>query len=236
MTLLAVLGLSLSLGCPAKESSSPAPATKAAPESKSVESTEEPAGPGLKRLSVNLRQSRAWRLPPAAFRFTYPAKADLSLAKAGRRNPYYALVELYRGKKISESVSISHVDLRGGPAAKWDLLAGVVMKRLQTAMQRQVPGMKIVSSGKASFGGKDVYQFRSEFEITDTRMGDPGKYRALWVALLPGASSSSPNGASLTMTVRQGSGSEVSSWDDFATKGIMGQIWRSFEFAGAGGR
>lgn len=201
-------------------------------EQKSVKPTEAPAGPGLKRLSVSLTQSSAWRLPPAAFSCTYPAKADLSLAKAGRRNPYYALVELYRDKKISESVSISHVDLKGGTAAKWDLLAPVVIKRLQIAMQRQLAGMKIVSSGKASFGGKEVYQFRSEFEITDTRMGDPGKYRSVWVALLPGASSSSPNGASLTMTVRQGSGSEVSGWDDFATKGIMGQIWRSFEFAG----
>jgi hypothetical protein len=104
ITLLAVLGLSLSVGCPAKEASRPEPATKAAPEQTPVKPTEkpteEPAGPGLKRLSVSLTQSRAWRLPPAAFGFTYPAKADLSLAKAGRRNPYYALVELYRGKKI----------------------------------------------------------------------------------------------------------------------------------------
>jgi hypothetical protein len=30
------------------------------------------------------------------------------------------------------------------------------------------------------------------------------------------------------------SGSEVTTWDEFSSKGLTGQIWRSFEFAGAG--
>jgi len=184
VVLLAVLSSSLPMGCPAKETSRTKPATQAAPKQKLVKPTGATAGPGLKRLTISPTQCSTWRLPPTAFSFTYPAKADLSLAKAGRRNPYYALVEIYRDKKISEGVSISHVDLKGGPAAKWDLLGPVAMKRLQTAMQRQLAGIKIVSSGKASFGGKDVYQFRFEFEITDTRRGDLGKYRAVWVALV----------------------------------------------------
>ncbi len=232
--MLVVMTLSFALtACPAKETSESA----AEPEKKDKPArspAKKPVGPGLERLSVSLAQSKSWRLPPAAFSFTYPDEATLSLAKAGSQNPYYALVELYRGKKISESVSVTHVDLQGGPTAKWEQLAPVVMKRLLTAMQRQLPGMKILASGKALLGGKDLYQFRAEFEITDPNMGDPGKYRTLWVALLPGPQSSSPNGASLTMTVRQGSGSKVATWDDFSSKGLMGQIWRSFEFARTG--
>lgn len=233
---LVLMSMSFALvGCPAKETSQSESATESEEQDRPARRpAKKPVGPGLKRISVSLAQSKSWRLPPATFSFTYPDEATLSLAKAGRQNPYYALVELYRGKKISESVSVSHVDLKGGPPAKWDRLAPVVMKRLQTAMQGQLPGMVILASGKAPFGGKDLYQFRAEFEITDPNMGDLGKYRTVWVALLPGPKSSSPNGASLTMTVRQGSGSKVTTWQDFSSKGLMGQIWRSFEFASAG--
>lgn len=232
---IAVLGLAFCAGCskqtdpPGKQGS---PSGASGQGAVAAPAAPTPAGPGLKGISVSEAQARAWGLPPAVFSFTFPDKADLLLAKAGARNQFYALAELYKDDKISESVSVSHVDLQGGPAAKFDLLAPVVMKRLQTALQRQLPGMKIVMSGTARLGDRTVHQFRTEFEITDTRMGDPGKYRAIWVALLPRPKSASTNGASLTMTVRQGSGSEIVDYEDFATKGLPGQIWRSFKLGG----
>jgi len=191
-----------------------------------------PPGPGLKRLAVDATQARSWGLPPTAFSFTYPEKAALELARPGRRNPFYALVSLNRDGAISESVSVSHVDLRGGPAARFDTLAPAVMKQLRDALQRQLPGLKVVMSAKGRLGGRDVYQLRTEFEIKDRRLGDPGAYRSVWVALLPRPGAKTPNGASLTMTMRRGSGSAIGSYDDFTTMGLPGQIWRSFKLGG----
>jgi hypothetical protein len=199
--------------------------------SKQAEETP-PAGAGLKRVAVGAAQARAWGLPPTAFSFTYPEKAELELARPGRRNPFYALVSLHRNGAISESVSVSHVDLRGGPAARFDTLAPVVMKRLGDALRQQLPGLKVVMSAKGRLGGRVVHQIRTEFEIKERKLGDPGAYRSVWVALLPRPGAATPNGASLTLTVRQGSGSEIAGYDDFTSKGLPGQIWRSFKLGG----
>lgn len=127
---------------------------------------------------------------------------------------------------------MSHVDLRGGPAARFATLAPAIMKQLQGALRQQLPELKVVMSAKGRLGGREVHQLRTEFEIKDPKLGDPGVYRSVWVALLPRPGAKTPNGASLTMTTRRGSGSAIGSYEDFTTKGLPGQIWRSFELGG----
>jgi hypothetical protein len=129
---------------------------------------------------------------------------------------------------MSESVSVSHVNLRGNASSTYDALAPVVMKRLQSKLMKQLPGMKVVSSGKTEFGGRSLWQFRTTFPIKDASMGEPGQYKSIWLSLLPESGATSPNGASLTMAVREGSGTELTAFDDFVTKGLPAQVWRSF--------
>jgi len=205
-----------------------APGEPSRPAEKNKDVKEAPAGPGLKRVSVTMAQARSWGLPPVTFTLTCPEAVEVDLARPGRRNLFYVLLTLNREGKMSESVSVSHVDLRGGSSSRFDALAPVVMKRLQSALLSQLPGMKVVSSGKTKFGGVSLWQFRTTFQIKDASMGEPGRYKSIWLALLPGRGARSPNGASLTMAAREGSGTELTTFDDFATKGLPAQVWRSF--------
>jgi hypothetical protein len=175
-----------------------------------------------------MAQARSWGLPPVAFTLTCPEAVAVDLARPGRRSSFYALLTLDRAGKMSESVSVSHVDLRGGSPATFDALAPLVMKRLQAALRSQVPGLEVLGSSKTELDGRSLWQFRTRFQLKDPGMGEPGRYKSLWLALLPGRGARSPNGASLTMTVREGSGSEVTTFEDFTTRGLPARVWRSF--------
>lgn len=196
-----------------------------------AEETAVPVPAGSKRLTVTPAQARSWGLPPVAFSFEYPATAELMLAKAGRRNPFYAMVTVYRGKKMSESVTLSHADLRGGSASNWGKHAPVLIAGLKRSLERQNSTTKISGIGEKSFAGGKHHQFAFTLTITDPQQGEPGRYRGLWVARLPEAGDRSSNGVTFTMNVREGSGSAVKSHDDFASKGLPGKIWQSFRFA-----
>jgi hypothetical protein len=190
-----------------------------------------PPAEGHKRLEVSPAQARSWGLPPVAFSFDYPATAELALAQPGRRNEFYAMVTTYdKGDRMVESVTLCHVDLRGGPASAWGALAPTVIARLQDALRRQNATSTFDGTGEASFDGRRLHQFGFALEIKDPRQG-AGRYRGLWVARLPEAGDRSENGVTFTMNLREGSGSEVKAREDFATKGLPGQIWRSFRFA-----
>lgn len=190
-----------------------------------------PPADGMKRLEVTEAQARSWGLPPSAFGFDYPAAAELVLAQPGRRNPFYAMVTLYKGEAMTESVTLCHADLRGGPASGWAALAPTVIATLQHQLRRQNASVTFAGTGEADFGGRKLQQFGFELEIKDRRQGEPGRYRGLWVARIPEAGDRSPNGVTFTMNVLEGSGSALKAKDDFATKGLPGQIWQSFHFA-----
>jgi len=179
---------------------------------------------------VTESQAQAWGLPPVAFSFDHPAGAEVVRAQPGRRNPFYVMVTAYQGEKMVESVTLCHADLRGGPASKWSTLAPTVIATLQHQLRRQNASTKFSETGEAEFGGRKLYQFGFEIEITDRRQGEPGRYRGLWVARLPEAGDRSPNGVTFTMNLREG-GSEVKTKADFASKGLPGTIWQSFRFA-----
>lgn len=191
----------------------------------------EPVAEGTKRLTVTEAQARAWGMPPVAFRFDFPTSAELVLAQPGKRNTFYAMVTTYAGDKMVESVTLCHADLRGGPASRFSAFAPKVIATLQREIQRQNASARFEETGEADFGGGKHHLFGVTLEIKDPRQGVPGRYRALWVARLPEEGDRSPNGVTFTMNVREGSPSEVKTRADFATKGLPGQIWRSFRFA-----
>lgn len=179
--------------------------------------------PGEVKYTVNLDSCAKWNLPPVNFSLYYPQKMNAIFAQEGIENPNY--IQFYNAKDslFMESLSIGFFRLDKGETN--DQLNTKLLENFKKEFEMQGLDMSKSWIGKKVFDGKEYSMMTTELAL-DIDVQLKGKYKLLFLLVPP--QKGNTNGVMMIFSGHENS--VIKDYDDFATKGDVSRIWKSFRY------
>ena len=167
---------------------------------------------------------KKWNLPITRFKIEFPNNVKIDSAKIGIENYDYISFQIVENDIVIEEFSIGYSDCNrlfekelGEKSAEQTL----------NNLKKEFPNIKELYKGMAEFYGQTNYQLNAEIEIKEkTPQKFFGVYQIFKTHYYPKTIDFNP--VNLSWTANQNS--EIKNKADFGTKGLIGEIWKTFEF------
>jgi hypothetical protein len=173
---------------------------------------------------VDENKCKKWNLPITRFKIEFPNNVKVDSAKIGIKNYGYISFQIVENDIVIEEFSIGYSDCNrlfekelGEKSAEQTL----------NNLKKKFPDTTELYKGMAEFYGQTNYQLNAEIEIKEkTPQNFIGIYQLFKTHYYPKTTDFNP--VNLSWTANQNS--EIKNKTDFGTKGLSGEIWKTFEF------
>ncbi len=173
---------------------------------------------------VDENKCKKWNLPITRFKIEFPNNVKVDSAKIGVENYDYISFQIIENDIVIEEFSIGYSDCNR--LFEKELGEKTAEQTLNNLKQR-FPNTKELYKGMAEFYGQINYQLNAEIEIKEkTPQNFIGIYQIFKTHYYPKTTDFNP--VNLSWTANQNS--EIKNKEDFGTKSLSGEIWKTFEF------